>query len=80
MELNDLRSLITVLSFFQFGLVVGGVLVFKDLHHFTLVWAETLGPPLGRAVQQPVQARTAGAAEVRGEVHTSEHTCRVRYS
>ena len=32
--------------------VVGGVLVFKDLHHFTLVWAETLGPPLARAVQR----------------------------
>ncbi len=30
--------------------VVGGALVFKDLHHFTLVWAETLGPPLTRAV------------------------------
>ena len=32
--------------------VVGGVLVFKDLHHFTLVWAETLGPPLAGAVQR----------------------------
>ncbi|MDQ3723342.1 MAG: acyltransferase [Actinomycetota bacterium] len=32
--------------------VVGGALVFKDLHHFTLVWAETLGPPLARAVQR----------------------------
>jgi peptidoglycan/LPS O-acetylase OafA/YrhL len=32
--------------------VVGGVLVFKDLHHFTLVWAETLGPPLARAIQR----------------------------
>ncbi|HEV2773950.1 MAG TPA: acyltransferase family protein [Solirubrobacteraceae bacterium] len=32
--------------------VVGGVLVFKDLHHFTLVWADTLGPPLSRAVER----------------------------
>ena len=30
--------------------VIGGALVFKDLHHFTLVWARTLGPPLERAV------------------------------
>jgi len=28
--------------------VIGGALVFKDLHHFTRVFAETLGPPLGR--------------------------------
>ena len=32
--------------------VVGGALVFKDLHHFTLPWAETLGPPLTRAVER----------------------------
>ena len=32
--------------------VVGGALVFTDLHHFTLVWAETLGPPLTRAVNR----------------------------
>jgi peptidoglycan/LPS O-acetylase OafA/YrhL len=31
--------------------VIGGSLVFKDLHHFTLVFAKTLGVPLGRAVQ-----------------------------
>ena len=30
--------------------VVGGVLVFKDLHHFTLPWAETLGPPLAEKI------------------------------
>ncbi len=28
--------------------VIGGALVFKDLHHFTRVFAETLGAPLGR--------------------------------
>ena len=30
--------------------VIGGALVFKDLHHFTLPWAETLGPPLAEKV------------------------------
>ncbi|CAN5242935.1 acyltransferase family protein [soil metagenome] len=28
--------------------VIGGALVYKDLHHFTRVFAETLAPPLGR--------------------------------
>ncbi|HEV2058357.1 MAG TPA: acyltransferase family protein [Solirubrobacteraceae bacterium] len=36
--------------------VVGGALVFKDLHHFTLVWAETLGPPLMREVERIQQS------------------------
>jgi peptidoglycan/LPS O-acetylase OafA/YrhL len=35
--------------------VIGGVLVFKDLHHFTLVWAQTLGAPLLREVQRVSQ-------------------------
>jgi peptidoglycan/LPS O-acetylase OafA/YrhL len=30
--------------------VIGGALVFKDLHHFTLPWAKTLGPPLEQKV------------------------------
>ncbi|CAA9483461.1 MAG: O-antigen acetylase [uncultured Solirubrobacteraceae bacterium] len=30
--------------------VIGGALVYKDLHHFTRVFAETLGPLLGRKV------------------------------
>ncbi|MDP8967177.1 MAG: acyltransferase, partial [Actinomycetota bacterium] len=30
--------------------VIGGALVYKDLHHFTLVFAETLGLPLGRKI------------------------------
>ena len=30
--------------------VVGGALVYKDLHHFTLPWAETLGPPLAEKI------------------------------
>ena len=36
--------------------VVGGALVFKDLHHFTLVWAKTLGPPLSREVERLSQS------------------------
>jgi len=36
--------------------VVGGALVFKDLHHFTLVWAETLGAPLAREVKRLSQS------------------------
>jgi peptidoglycan/LPS O-acetylase OafA/YrhL len=35
--------------------VIGGALVFKDLHHFTRVFAETLAPPLGRKVQALAQ-------------------------
>ncbi len=35
--------------------VIGGALVFKDLHHFTLVWAETLAPPLKRALDEVSQ-------------------------
>jgi hypothetical protein len=30
--------------------VIGGALVFKDLHHFTLVFAKTLSAPLGRKI------------------------------
>lgn len=36
--------------------VVGGALVYKDLHHFTLVWAETLGPPLIGALERMTQS------------------------
>ncbi|MCA1568909.1 MAG: acyltransferase [Chloroflexi bacterium] len=36
--------------------VVGGALVFKDLHHFTLTWARTLGPPLLREVERLSQS------------------------
>ncbi|MEY2517486.1 MAG: hypothetical protein QOJ89_4844, partial [bacterium] len=36
--------------------VIGGALVIKDLHHFTLVWARTLAPPLQRAVDQVSQS------------------------
>jgi len=35
--------------------VIGGALVYKDLHHFTLVFAKTLGAPLGRAVERAMQ-------------------------
>jgi peptidoglycan/LPS O-acetylase OafA/YrhL len=35
--------------------VIGGALVYKDLHHFTLVFAKTLGTPLGHAVEQAMQ-------------------------
>ena len=35
--------------------VVGGALVYKDLHHFTRVFAETLGPLLGRKVAGLIQ-------------------------
>jgi peptidoglycan/LPS O-acetylase OafA/YrhL len=35
--------------------VIGGALVYKDLHHFTLVFAKTLGTPLGRALEQAMQ-------------------------
>ena len=42
--------------------VVGGALVFKDLHHFTLVLAETLGPPLAREVDAPVAVLVSAAA------------------
>jgi peptidoglycan/LPS O-acetylase OafA/YrhL len=31
--------------------VIGGALVYKDLHHFTRVFAETLGPLLGRKLE-----------------------------
>ena len=30
--------------------VIGGALVFKDLHHLTLVFAETLAPPLAHEI------------------------------
>jgi peptidoglycan/LPS O-acetylase OafA/YrhL len=35
--------------------VIGGSLVYKDLHHFTLVFAKTLGLPLGRKVDALMQ-------------------------
>jgi peptidoglycan/LPS O-acetylase OafA/YrhL len=35
--------------------VIGGALVYKDLHHFTLVFAETLGMPLGRKIDALMQ-------------------------
>jgi hypothetical protein len=36
--------------------VIGGVLVYKDLHHFTLVFARTLGAPLAREVDRAMRA------------------------
>jgi peptidoglycan/LPS O-acetylase OafA/YrhL len=36
--------------------VIGGALVYKDLHHFTLVFAQTLAAPLGTAVRHVVRA------------------------
>jgi hypothetical protein len=36
--------------------VIGGVQVYKDVHHFTLVFAKTLGPPLARAVDRAMSA------------------------
>jgi peptidoglycan/LPS O-acetylase OafA/YrhL len=36
--------------------VIGGALVFKDLHHFTLVFAKTLAGPLGQVVRRSVGA------------------------
>jgi hypothetical protein len=36
--------------------VIGGALVFKDLHHFTLVFAETLAAPLATAVRRTVRS------------------------
>ncbi|MGH2899100.1 MAG: acyltransferase family protein, partial [Solirubrobacteraceae bacterium] len=35
--------------------VIGGALVFKDLHHFTIVFAKTLARPLGRKLDALVQ-------------------------
>ena len=35
--------------------VIGGALVYKDLHHFTLVFAETLAAPLGRKIEALTQ-------------------------
>ncbi len=35
--------------------VIGGALVYKDLHHFTLVFARTLGAPLGRKIEGLMQ-------------------------
>lgn len=31
--------------------VIGGALVYKDLHHFTVVFARTLAPPLSRKIE-----------------------------
>jgi hypothetical protein len=36
--------------------VIGGVLVYKDLHHFTLVFVKTLGHPLVREVDRIAQS------------------------
>ena len=36
--------------------VVGGALVYKDLHHFTVVFAKTLAPPLERKLEGLMQA------------------------
>ena len=35
--------------------VIGGALVYKDLHHFTLVFAQTLGPLLNRKLEGLMQ-------------------------
>lgn len=35
--------------------VIGGALVYKDLHHFTLVFAKTLAPPLNRKIEALMQ-------------------------
>jgi peptidoglycan/LPS O-acetylase OafA/YrhL len=35
--------------------VIGGALVYKDLHHFTLVFAQTLAAPFGSAVRHIVR-------------------------
>ncbi len=40
--------------------VVGGSLVFKDLHHFTVVFARTLGVPLGRELRRVVPDERGG--------------------
>ena len=36
--------------------VIGGALVFKDLHHFTLVFARTLAPQLAREIDRVTQS------------------------
>jgi hypothetical protein len=36
--------------------VIGGVQVYKDVHHFTLVFSKTLGPPLAHAVDRAMTA------------------------
>jgi peptidoglycan/LPS O-acetylase OafA/YrhL len=36
--------------------VIGGALVYKDLHHFTLVFAQTLAAPFGTAVRRLVRS------------------------
>ncbi|MFP5379877.1 MAG: acyltransferase family protein, partial [Vicinamibacteria bacterium] len=40
--------------------VIGGALVYKDLHHFTLVFSRTLGAPLARKVDALVAERGSG--------------------
>jgi hypothetical protein len=40
--------------------VIGGALVYKDLHHLSLVFARTLGVPLGRQVDRAARAWPAG--------------------
>jgi hypothetical protein len=41
--------------------VIGGALVYKDLHHFTLTFAETLAAPLGRKLDALMQAWPASS-------------------
>ena len=41
--------------------VIGGALVYKDLHHFTLTFAETLAPPLGHKLDALMQAWPASS-------------------
>jgi len=40
--------------------VIGGALVYKDLHHFTLVFATTLSPQLGRKIDALIQESPTG--------------------
>ena len=36
--------------------VIGGVLVYKDVHHFTAVFSKSLGPPLEQALERTMRA------------------------
>jgi peptidoglycan/LPS O-acetylase OafA/YrhL len=42
--------------------VIGGALVYKDIHHLTTVYAATIGPYLGRAVDKLMASWPAGGA------------------
>jgi hypothetical protein len=53
-QVVDLTS--TLCSRRQCFPVIGGVLVYKDVHHFTLVFAKTLGAPLEREVERAMRA------------------------